>query len=213
MSSSGSSQRIGLFGGSFDPIHIGHLLIAELCREQLELAEVRFIPAATSPLKLDQPALDAKHRLEMVRLAISGHAKFAADDRELRRGGTSYTVETLRELAREMPDADFVLIMGADSLADLDSWREPGEICQIAFVAVVARGGHPAPDMNILKPYLPHDQTMNIDEHLVKLPQIEISSRDLRRRIADGRSTRYQLHPAVEAYIESHSLYTGTCSQ
>ena len=151
MSLSSSRKRIGLLGGSFDPIHIGHLLIAEQCREQLALDEVRFLPAAISPLKLDQPGLDAKHRLEMVGLAISGNAHFSLDDREQRRGGPSFTVDTLRELVQEMPTADFVWILGSDSLADLDRWREPDQICQLAFVVVVARGGHAAPDMSLLQ--------------------------------------------------------------
>jgi nicotinate-nucleotide adenylyltransferase len=207
MTSSDRRQRIGLLGGTFDPIHIGHLFIAEQCREQLQLDEVRFIPAAVSPLKLEHNSVDGKHRLEMVRLAVGGNAEFTVDERELRRGGTSFTVDTLREMAQELPDSRLFLILGADSLADLDRWREPEEICRLAYVVIVARGGHAAPEMQRLARYLPTDQQAQVDQHLLKVPQIEISSTDLRRRIAEGRSTRYQLHPAVEAYIAAHELY------
>lgn len=201
-------QRIGIFGGTFDPIHVGHLLLAEHCLEQLELDQVRFMPAAISPLKQDREAADAKHRLEMVQLAISGQPCFAADDRELRRGGTSYTVDTLAEIALEMPEVDLVFMMGADSLADWDAWRAPQRICQLAFVAVLARGGQPPPNLSLLEKYLPEDQKGTAAQHLVHMPQIELSSSDIRSRIISGRSTRYMLHPTTVAYIAAQGLYS-----
>lgn len=207
MSENRSRQRIGLYGGTFDPIHLGHLLIAEQVREQMRLDEIRFIPAATAPHKQSGQSADAKHRLEMVRLAIGGNPHFVCDDREVRRGGTSYTVDTLSELVSEEPNSDFVFIIGKDSLDELDTWREPDRICQLAFVAVVGRGGQSPPDMNLLKVYLPEDQQADLASHLVDMPQIEISSTDIRGRIAKSLSTRYQLHPAVEAYIRSQDLY------
>lgn len=207
MSEISSRQRIGIMGGTFDPIHVGHLLVAEQAREQLALSEVRMIPAATSPLKLEQQSADAKHRLEMVQLATGGNPFFTVDDREIRRGGTSYTVDTLTELSQELPEAELVFIMGADSLTDLASWREPQKICQLAFVAVLARGGLPAPDISQLARYLPTNQREKAEQHLLHIPQMEISSSDLRQRIQDGRSIRYQVHPAVEAYIAAHGLY------
>lgn len=202
-----SSQRIGLFGGTFDPIHIGHLLIAEAAREHLGLDQVRFLPAAQSPLKSDQPTADAKQRLEMVRLAIGGHPHFEVDDRELKRGGTSYTVSTLQEFRSELPEAEFVFLMGADSLADFDRWRSPHEICELAFVAVLARGGQAAPDMEILKKHLPTAQQHRLSDHLVPVAQVEISSSDLRARVQQSRSVRYQLHPTTAAYIDANQLY------
>jgi len=200
-------QRVGILGGSFDPIHIGHLLIAEYAREQLQLSEVRFIPAAISPLKQDKQPTDAKHRVEMIRLAIGGNAHFKLDERELRRLGPSYTVDTLAELKSETPDTELVFIMGADSLADLQAWREPKRICQLAFLAIAGRGGRPAPDLEQLRRYLPQDQVATAAEHILSLPQLEISSTDIRQRIRTGKSIRYQVPAAVEAYISAAKLY------
>lgn len=200
-------QRIGLIGGSFDPIHLGHLLAAEQCREQLQLDAVRFVLAATSPFKLEQRPTDSKHRWEMLQLAIGGNPYFHADDREVKRGGTSYTVDTLREILAETPDARIVFLMGGDSLIDFAKWREPAEICRLAFVAVVARGGFPAPDLRILEPFLPEEDHSSISDHLLEMPQCEISSSAIRDAVSRGRSIRYQVTPAVAAYIDQHQLY------
>ncbi len=200
-------HRIGVYGGSFDPIHLGHLLIAEIAREQLNLSEVRFLPAALSPLKQDQKPTEAKHRVEMMRLAIGGNSYFKLDERELRRGGTSYTVDTLAELKAEQAGAELLFLMGADSLADFHAWREPARICELAFVAVVARGGRPAPDLDQLRRYLPKTHSVNVDAHLVSVPQVEISSTEIRARVRNGKSIRYQVPAAVEAYIAAANLY------
>jgi nicotinate-nucleotide adenylyltransferase len=171
------------------------------------LEEVRFVLAATSPFKLDEPSTDSKHRWEMLQLAISGNPFFLADDRELKRGGTSYTVDTLREVHAEFPDAEIVFLMGADSLVDFATWREPAEICRLAFVVVVPRGGHLAADLSLLAPYLPPDQARALDQHFLPMPQCEISSTGIRRAAAEGRSLRYQVPAAVAAYIAQHQLY------
>jgi nicotinate-nucleotide adenylyltransferase len=202
-----SCHRLGILGGTFDPIHLGHLLLGELAREHLQLDEVRFIPAATSPHKLDRQSADAKHRWEMLRLAIGGNSHFTADDRELRRGGTSYTVDTLDELRQEFPESQLVFLMGADSLSELHTWREPERLCQLAFIAIVARGGQPDPDLARLERYLPETGQGSLGDHLVPMPQLEISSSNIRARLAAGKSVRYQLHPAVEAYLAANQLY------
>ena len=207
MSDSPIRQRIGILGGTFDPIHIGHLLLAEMAREALQLDEVRFIPAAIAPHKLDIKSSEGKQRLELVRLAIGGNRFFTADDRELRRSGISYTVDTLTELRAELPNAELVFLMGGDSLAELHTWREPARICELAFVAVLARGGLPSPDLQQLKVYLPSAQHAELASHLIPMPQMEISSSEIRARIAEGRSVRYHLHPAVAAAIDAQGLY------
>ncbi len=201
-------QRVGIFGGTFDPIHLGHLMLAEQFREQLQLAEVRFIPAAKAPHKQDQSAADAKHRVEMIRLAIGGNSNFAIDERELKRGGTSYTVDTLRELKIELPTADLFFLMGADSLAELHTWREPQTICQLAFVAIIARGGQPPPDLQQLARFQPADQIESLANHLLQMPQVEISSTDIRRRAVSGQSIRYMVPAAVETYIRHNTVYS-----
>ena len=134
-------MRIGVFGGSFDPIHVGHLVLAELCREQCRLDEVRLIPAAIPPHKQDKVCRSGDQRLEMLKLAIGGHSSIRPWDVELRRGGVSYTIDTLHALRDEHPKAEVFLLMGADSLLDLPNWRQPSEICQLACLVVVNRPG------------------------------------------------------------------------
>ncbi len=202
-----AAERVGIFGGSFDPIHVGHLLVAEFAREQLELSEVRFLPAAISPLKQSKQPTEAKHRVEMIRLAIGGNPRFRLDERELRREGPSYTVDTLSELKAESPSTDWVFIMGADSLADWHAWRTPERICELAFVAIAARGGMPAPNLDLLRKYLPNHQRASADDHILHLPQMEISSTDIRMRVQNGKSIRYQVPAAVEAYIATTKLF------
>lgn len=200
-------QRIGIFGGSFDPIHMGHLLVAEQCREQLHLDHVLFIPAARSPFKLDQQTADAKHRWEMLQLAIGGNPYFLADERELKRGGTSFTIDTLKELHAELPNRHFLLLIGADALSDFAKWREPAEICRLAQVVVVGRGGHAAPNLSVLQNYLAPSEQPGSVQHYVPIPECEISASRIRQTVAAGRSIRYQVPSAVAAYIEQHQLY------
>lgn len=199
-------RRVGIMGGTFDPVHMGHLLAAEQCREQLNLDELRFIPAFVSPFKLDKRAADGKHRLEMLLLATQGNPSFRVDDRELRRGGTSFTVDTLRELKLEQPETEFVFLLGADSLAEFNKWREPGEICRIAQVVVVARGGTALPDLNMLSRFLP--ESADASQHVIRMPQCEISSSAIRQAVIEGRSIRYQVPAAVGAYIKQHALWS-----
>ncbi|HBE70058.1 MAG TPA: nicotinate (nicotinamide) nucleotide adenylyltransferase [Planctomycetaceae bacterium] len=201
-------QRVGIFGGSFDPIHVGHLLLAEHCREYLGLSQVRFVPAQVSPLKAEITPTPAKLRVEMTRLAISGHPSFVVDERETRRQGVSYTVDTLVELSQELPECELVFLMGADSLNDFDRWRAPEQIVKLARIAVVARGGGAAPKMSILQRYLDEASLgMNADDAIIPAPQIEISSSEIRRRVAENRSIRYQVHPSTLAFIKANQLY------
>lgn len=209
MSDASKRERIGVFGGTFDPIHIGHLLIAELAKEHLELDRVLLVPAAVSPFKTGrEPRADAKQRLEMVRLATGGNPAFLVDDREMQRGGTSYTIDTLTELAEENENADLYFLIGGDSVRDFPKWKEPAAICERATIGVLARGGHAPPNIGLITDLVPQKKP---DEVAVLIPtrQIEISSSDLRSRFASGGSTRYQLHPAVEAYVASQGLYTN----
>lgn len=210
MPSLNERPRVGVLGGTFDPIHLGHLLIAESAREHLGLEQVRFLPAAQSPLKTENaPRATDRQRAEMVQLAIQGNDAFSIDDRELQRGGTSFTVDTLREMHHAAPSTEWVFLMGADSLVDFHRWKEPAAICQLAFVVVLARGGQAPPDLSLLEPHLPEEDRASRDDHLVPVKQVEISSSDLRQRLAQGRSVRYQLPAAVKAYIDAQQLYRG----
>jgi nicotinate-nucleotide adenylyltransferase len=202
MPSSGAAMRIGIFGGTFDPIHWGHLLLAEQCREQLSLDEVWFVPAGVPPHKLAAARTSGAHRRQMVEFAIAGHEQFRVCDLELQRPGPSFTVDTLRELHRRHPEHDWWLLIGADSLRDFPTWREPEQIVQLARIAAVNRGDQPPPDTAAF--------VSQFGDRLcvVTMPGVNLSASDLRRRVRSGRSIRFQTPRAVEVYIQQQHLYS-----
>lgn len=200
-------MRLGIFGGSFDPVHFGHLLLAEACREGCRLDQVLFLPAAVPPHKLTRELASAKQRVEMLELAIAGHESFRVSTLEIDRGGVSYTVETLQTLHLQDPQAELFLLMGADSLRDLITWREPAEILRLALPIVVRRAGAPEPDFTILAALASPERCEEIRSCQVEMPIVELSSTDLRARAAAGRSLRYRTPRAVEKYIETAGLY------
>lgn len=200
-------MRLGLFGGTFDPVHFGHLLLAECCREQCRLDAVWFVPTAEPPHKKRPDLTAAPQRIEMLQLAIGGHEAFSVCPREVDRGGVSYTVDTLRELADEDRTRELFFLLGGDSLADLPHWREPEQICQLAMPVVVARPGSPLPDYESLVSLVSAERLAEIRDHQVEMPQVGLSSREIRRRMAAGLSIRYQTPRAVEMYIETARLY------
>jgi nicotinate-nucleotide adenylyltransferase len=202
-----TNNKLGIFGGSFDPIHYGHLLLAETCREQCELDRVLLVPAAVPPHKQARLLSSARDRIEMARLAIGGHEQLAVSTIEIDRGGVSYTVETLAELAEQHPDSSLFFLMGADSLRDLPSWREPERICELAVPVVVRRAGSPEPDFSVIRHLVTAERLDEIRDHQVEAPIIELSSTELRQRIAASRSIRYRTPRAVEKFIETHNLY------
>jgi nicotinate-nucleotide adenylyltransferase len=195
-------MRLGIFGGTFDPVHLGHLILAEQCREQARLAQVLFMPAAQPPHK-PRPQAPFAQRVEMLQLAIAGNPTFGIDEIEAERSGPSYTADTLEEQQRRRPTDELFLIVGADSLRDFPTWYQPERILRRAALLVVARPDAPAPDW--LGVGLPAEVPVRC--HVVTAPLIGIASRDLRRRLAEGRSVRYQLPRAVEAYIQDKGLY------
>jgi nicotinate-nucleotide adenylyltransferase len=202
-------MRIGIFGGTFDPIHYGHLLLAESCREQCQLDEIWFVPAATPPHKRTRELSPARERLAMLELAIAGHPSFRLSSLELDRGGVSYTVDTLEAIRAERPADELFLLMGADSLRDLPTWREPARLCEQATLVVVMRHGSPAPDLATLKSLFPADQAAQVRSLQIDMPVIELSSSDIRKRVAAGNSIRFRTTRAVEAFIDTHQLYKG----
>jgi nicotinate-nucleotide adenylyltransferase len=203
-------MRLGIFGGSFDPVHLGHLLMAEACREQAALDRVLFVPTHTQPHKLHhQPAPNAA-RVEMLQLAVQGNPAFAVETLELDRGGLSYTIETLTALKQRDPTSELFFLMGADSLADFPNWREPQRICELATLLVVQRAGQSPPDYSALAPFLSAEQITAWQAQLIDLPPIALSSTDLRQRVARGRSIRYRTPRAVEMLIADRKLYTVT---
>ena len=196
-------MRIGIYGGTFDPVHLGHLILAETVREQAELDEVWFVPAFINPHKQGRVTAAVKMRLEMLRFAIAGNASFKLNEIEAKRKSPSYTVETLTEVRSSHPDNELFLIMGADSLTDFPTWREPETILKMAQLIVVNRGRS---DVDVPKSV--DCQRITICE----MPAIDISSTEIRSRIATGKSIRYQTPRAVELYIETNSLYRDSVS-
>jgi len=202
-------MRIGVLGGTFDPIHYGHLILAECCREQQRLDQVWFLPAAVPPHKQDRETTPSGPRSEMVELAIGGHSSFSLCRYEIDRGGVNYTVDTLAHLAAEDSERELFFLMGADSLADLPNWRDPARLCELAIPTVVRRAGESEPDFEPLKGFVPPQRLAIFRQHVVEMPLIGLSARDLRQRVAHGHSIRYRTPRAVEKYIESHELYRG----
>jgi nicotinate-nucleotide adenylyltransferase len=198
-------MRLGILGGTFDPVHYGHLLLAEQCREQCRLDEVWFIPAGVPPHKVSQAIAPPAARAEMLEFAVAGHAAFRVDRRELKRTNPCYTYETLEELHVEDPSRELYFLMGADSLTDFPTWREPARIVERAVLAAVNRGGLPAPDLSGLRAALGDRAVSRVE--IVTMPGIDISSREIRRRVGEGRSIRYMTPRAVECYIAEQELY------
>jgi len=184
----------GVLGGSFDPVHHGHLIAADRAAEALGLETVLFVPCAQQPLKPQGPVARGDQRLAMLRLAIGGYARFALETCELDRSGPSYTVDTLRLLRERTPRERLVLILGADAAADLPRWRASDEVARLAEIAVLTRPGAP-------------DVTSAFVKHLVATPAIEISASDIRARRLTGKSIRYLVPDGVAQYIEKHGLY------
>jgi nicotinate-nucleotide adenylyltransferase len=200
----------GVTGGTFDPIHVGHLAIAEEARESLGLERILFVPAGVPPHKPDGAEASVEDRLTMVELAIAGNPAFAMSRVDVDRPGPSYTADTMALLsaaAREDGGTpDLTLIMSAETLAGLPEWRDPGRLLAECRVAVVPREAYPAPDPAWLSLHFP-----GLEDRfdLLDGPRLGISSTGIRERVAAGRSIHYLVPEAVERHIADHSLYTG----
>jgi nicotinate-nucleotide adenylyltransferase len=191
--------KIGLYGGTFDPIHFGHLRAAETAREGLGLDLVAFLPAAVPPHR-NAPPRAAADRLAMARLATSSHPRFEAWDAEMRRPGPSYTVETVARLVAERPSDSFVLVVGSDTWPEMAAWREPQRLLSLVTVAVVDRPGYPGPD-----PEVPFPGSLGVTR--VPGPSLPISATSVRELARQGRSVRYLVPDAVADYIVARRLY------
>ena len=193
-----ASMRIALFGGSFNPPHIAHLIVAEVARDQFAFDAVWWIPNATPPHKDNGQLAATTHRLAMTRAAIAEHDGFSICDIEIERPGVSYTVDTVRALSEQHPNADFTLIIGSDSLDTFHTWREPDAITTLADLVVYKRPGGLG---NVAAPRFANQA------RYVAAPMLEVSSTEVRQRCRDGRSIRYMVPAAVQTYIRSHGLY------
>jgi nicotinate-nucleotide adenylyltransferase len=187
---------IGLFGGSFDPIHHGHLIVAQAVLELLALEQVRFVPSREQPFKTGRHTAPAETRARMVSLAIEGEPRFALEPIELSRPGPSYTVDTIRALLEREPGQQFAVLVGADAARDLPAWREANAIAQLASLVIISRPGAEIP----LLPW---------PVRLVQVPSVDISATEIRRRVAAGRSIRYWVpDPVVECVVQDRLYLT-----
>jgi nicotinate-nucleotide adenylyltransferase len=184
-------MKLALYGGTFDPIHHGHLILAREALEQLGLDRVVFVPAAQSPFKPAQAAAPSELRLAMVRAAIEGEGAFALDDSEVGRGGTSYTIDTVESAAARYPGAELWWLIGEDHLAQLPAWHRYDELVKLIRFAVFSRGGNGSAS----------------HEFPQIIRQVDISATDIRARVARGASIRYLVPEAVHTLIEEHRLY------
>src|SRR5262245_50796214 len=219
-SASSGPRRIGVFGGTFDPIHLGHLIVAEQCRETGRLDEVWFVPAGSNPFREDHKVTPFERRVEMIELAIAGHPAFRVDtveeemlqerrrQRPQERQHHTYTADTLAELHRRHPDVELYFLVGSDLLSQLSRWYQPHRVIQNAALLVMLRAGYAALSAEELQAslVLPPAVPLRI-EFVPSPPLIDISSTDLRRRLAEGHSVRYLVPRAVECYIQEKRLY------
>lgn len=204
-------RRVGIMGGTFDPIHYGHLAIAEEVAEALVLERVLFVPASRPPHKLDDDVTPAEDRAAMAALAIAGNPRFSLCRIELDRDGPSYTADTLQELAdeaaRQRVARELVFILSADVLADFRSWHDPERVLALATLAVVPRPGSPAPDPEWARAQLPSNLAGSARVECLDTVRLATSSTEIRARAASGRSIRYLVPPAVEVYVRDQRLY------
>jgi nicotinate-nucleotide adenylyltransferase len=188
-------------------VHLGHLIVAEQCREQAKLDEVWFVPAARPPHKQDKALISYAHRVEMLTLAISGNPAFRIDELEKDRPGPSFTVDTLSQLRARRADAELFLIIGSDTLQDLRLWYQPMRILELAGLLIVPRPGWSIPGTEEVRRSLGLPEGSPLRYEVCDIPLVAIASSDLRRRLAEGRSVRYMMPRAVEAYIVDKGLY------
>ena len=198
-------MNIGVLGGTFDPIHVGHLIVAEATRIQLDLAEVVFMPAGQPWLKANNYISPAGHRVQMVRLAIANKPYFKLSTMEIERAGPSYTVDTITELKGQVGAGDkLFFILGWDNLVQLPKWHAPSRLVKVCHLVAVPRVGYPAPDLNSLEAAIPGLSQSTI---LLETPRIDISASEIRDWVAQGLSIRNLVPEPVEKYITQHSLY------
>ena len=194
--------RLGLLGGTFDPPHYGHLIAAQEAAWRLRIGRVLFLPARQNPLKRGEPSSSAEDRCHMVALAIADNATFELSRLDLDRPPPSYTADLLRAL--RSPEHELFFLVGADILPELPRWREPRQIVQLARLVVVNRPGAPVPDLDRVEAVLPgvRERVERVD-----IPGVDVSSSEIRRRVAAGEPIRYLTPPAVEHYIMERRLY------
>jgi len=201
-------ERIGILGGTFDPVHVGHLILAREMAEALGLGEVLFIPAYQPPHKDPSDVSGSEHRLAMLRLALASEPGFRVDEREIRRGGKSYTIDTLRSLKEERGnDVELFFLIGADTLPELKTWHRAPELFALARFATAVRPGSDVSRIRELRGVFPPEAIAALEAHRVPTTPIGVSSTQIRSNILLEKSIRHLVPREVEAYIRTHRLY------
>lgn len=200
-------KTIGIMGGTFNPIHTGHLLLAQAALEEAELSEVVFLPSGISYLKAEEQVLSGERRLEMTKLAVEDNPAFTVSDMEIRRKGNTYTCDTLRQLRQEAPQNTFYFILGADCLFGMENWYRPQEIFDSCRILAAVRDTVGEEELRIQADRL--RERFGADIRLLHLPRVDISSTDIRERVEKGKSIRYMVPEKVRAYILDNNLYQG----
>jgi len=202
------TNRIGVLGGTFNPVHLGHLILAQDAQDVFELDRILFVPGDKPPHKDATSVIPATHRLAMLQSALQGNLSFDICDLELRRGGTTYTIDTIRELARIYPGKELVFIIGSDTLPELHLWKEIDVLLNLCRFVTLARPGFDFKVFNEEKLKLPPPWPKKLLSQAARCHNVEISSSDIRHRIAEGMNIRYFVPPAVDLYIAEHKLYS-----
>ena len=198
-------MNIGVLGGTFDPVHSGHLIVADEVKTRLNLTEVIFVPAGQPWLKVDRPITPAEHRLHMLRLALADKPCFKLSTMEIERAGPSYTIDTITELQGQLDAEDeLFFILGQDNLVQLPQWREPSQLIQLCYLVAVPRPGSPRPKLKELEASIPgiSQRVMLMDK-----PHVDISAEAIRDRVVRGLSVRHLVPEPVNRYLKEHKLY------
>ena len=209
MESSSTNKRIGIFGGSFDPVHLGHLIIAQDATEQLNLSEVLFVPASIPPHKQHLEQVAVHHRLKMLQLAIESNDHFSVSDQEMERGGISYSIDTIKAFRGSYPNAELVFLVGSDTLLDLHNWYRIDELMDLCEVASFMRPSISSIEDLAKQIKVSERHKKKLLENVFQTHLIEISSTEIRRRKMNGQGIHYLVPPVVDAYIDEHGLYEG----
>jgi len=204
-----SKKRVGILGGTFDPIHMGHLMVAQHAWEEVQLDAILFVPARSPWMKVEHELAPVEDRLAMVRLAVGVVDAFGVSHLEVDRSGPSYTVDTLAALRQAAPEWRLFLILGADAASELGRWKEPGKLLGMCEVVVAPRPGYVAKDGVSLEDSLASLGAARTAVQQITGPRVDISATDIRRRVKAGRSIRYLVPEAVEVYIRLKGLYRG----
>lgn len=202
-------MKIGIMGGTFNPIHLGHLIIAQILSEKNRIDKVLFIPCALPPHKTDKELIDKKHRLAMVELAIKSNPRFEASDIETKKEVKSYSIDTLKELKKIYKDGEFYFFIGEDGLADMHTWKNIKELVTLCQFVIAKRFYQPRINyLEAQKKFFDEKTIANFKENIIETNLIDISSSEIRKKISKNKSIKYLVLEAVEQYIRENKLYT-----